>query len=686
MIKFEFKKLLFKQNGLILIALLVIIKIFSSAELFKPDYGSLTPKQREIYMGYISELGGTLTDEKEAEILNKYALLTDAKAMQTEIERKRENGEYATMEEYFEELSELPSILSESAAIEKLYERYGSVAKDREHRVLLAYDAPSMTVGQEYWLLFFICFISSISIYYERKINNLQKTSPNGKKSYAAKLIAIFSAICFLWLAFASIEFFALLSTVSVENLSASLASLEDFKETPYSDMTILGGFWAIQLIKLIGYLFTSAVTLIIILLSKNLVLSIFAPAALNIAWLYLFSSHTVGYYQPFSLMRGAPYITGTHFVGTIVEYDEIPREVLAVLIAVAAVFIIIACIAVIREGRNHLKSKSVRINKGKKAALLSVITLSAMFLGGCSTKIDGTVKSIGHDGYLAQSAENYYFLQHETDSSHKVIASKITAVDKDLNVITDNIVRNVFDGDPLISGIYGDSGYIYYLGDFNDGSRINRIRLDDFSEEEVYFGDYAPFMGQRKYFDMITVWTDDYYGDSITVDSFFVDEGNAVIAMRSGAVYLLDTNSGIMTYLFEDSEVKGLCAASGKIYYLNLTGELICFYDGEKQRASDRIFSGLCSDGEYVYTCGVSGVYRYDDEFNETKLSDTKGRYRINAYDGRVIFDSENGWVYVGENGEENTGEADSAYICGDGIILSKNDEWTLYEREKSE
>ncbi len=682
MIKFEFKKLLLKQYGLILIAILVILKTFSSAELFKPDYGALTPQQREIYIGYINELGGTLTDEKEAEILNKYALLTEAKSDRTEIERKRENGEYATMEEYFEELSKLPAILSDSAAIEKLYERYESVAKDREHRVLLAYDAPAMTVGQEYWLLFFICFISAASIYYERKINNLQKTSPNGKKGYAAKLLAIFSVICFLWLAFAAIEFFALLSTVSTENLSASLASLEDFKETPYFDMTILGGFWAIQLIKLIGYLFTSAVTLIIILISKNLVLSIFAPAALNVAWLYLFSNHTAGYYQPFSLMRGAPYLTGAHHAGTGVEYDEIPQEILAGLITVAAVFIAIAYIAVICEGKNHLKSKSA--GKRKKAALLSVITLSAMIFGGCSALIDESLESIGHDGFLAEREENYYILQYETDSSHQVIASKITAVDKDLNVISDNIIRDVFDGDPLIHGIYEDGGYIYYSGDFNDGSRINRISLDDFSEETVYFGDYAPFKGQRKYFDMITVWSKSYYGDSITVNDFFVNEGKAVISMQNGAVYLLDVDPGVMTYLFEDSEVEGLCANNGKIYYLNMTGELICFYGSEKHRVSDRIFGGICSDGEYLYGCGVSGVYRYDNEFNETMLSGAKGS-RISAYDGCAIFDSENGWVYIDGESETNIGEAEEAYACKDGFILFRNHEWSFYEMEVS-
>lgn len=150
MIKFEFKKLFIKQYALILIIVLVVLKLFSLSELFKPDSGSLSPQQREVYLDYIERYGGVLTDEKEAAILEKYALLTDAKRQMREIQNKLNGGEFATTNEYFKALSEVPEIISDEEALEKLYIGYESVAKDREHRVLLAFDAPAMTVGQEY--------------------------------------------------------------------------------------------------------------------------------------------------------------------------------------------------------------------------------------------------------------------------------------------------------------------------------------------------------------------------------------------------------------------------------------------------------------------------------------------------------------------------------------------------------
>lgn len=667
MIKFEFKKLFIKQFGLILIILLVVLKLFSSPELFKPDTGSLSPKQREVYLDYIDKYGGVLTDEKENAILNEYALLTQAKDQMRDIQNKLNGGEYATTDEYFQALSEVPEIISDRAAIEKLYSGYESVAKDREHRVLLAFDAPAMTVGQEYWLLIFICYISAISVYYERKINNLQKASRNGTKTYAAKLLAVFTAITAVWLIFSLIELSALTSVVSSSELSASLASLESFKETPYSELTILEGFFAVEAVKLAGYLFTAAVTLIIARLSGNLVLSIFSPAALNIVWIYLFSNNTAAFYQPFSLMRGAPYLTGTHYVsmgesGYYPEYSEIPGSVLAVLLAISAAVIVLACAVVLSAGKNKLK-------KRKKLAAIAGITSLTMLLVGCAAERSD---SFGGAGRFVQNGENYY-----------AAGRNIAILDNELNVTEERIIRDIFWGtDSYIGGIFADGNYLYYAAEFKDSGRVNRINLTDFSEENVYFGDYSVYLGQTKYFDMITVWSDGGRND-IEVNDFFVSGGKLVMSMHSNSVYSLDISSKKLTYLFEDVEVNDLCTSGGKIYYTNLTGELICFDNGEKRTVSNRIFNAICADENRVYGVCSSGVFGYDGEFNETEYSGTSGRYRISAYNEKIAFETSSGWIYIDENGEHGIGEADNVFVLDNGAIIENNGKYGFYEKE---
>lgn len=663
MIKFEFKKLFIKQYALILIILLVVLKLFSTAELFKPDTSSLSPQQREVYLDLIDKYGGTLTDEKEAAILEKSALLIQAKQQMRDIQNKLNGGEYATTDEYYKAVSELPPIISDSAAIEKLYSGYESVAKDRERRVLLAFDAPAMTVGQEYWLLIFICYISAISVYYERKINNLQKAAKSGTKTYAAKLLAIFTAITAVWLIFSIMEFSALTSVISKSDLSTSLASLESLKETPYPNMTILGGFFAVEAVKLVGYLFTAAVTLIIARLSGNLVLSIFSPVAVNVVWIYLFSNKTAAFYQPFSLMRGAHYLTGTHYVSIgeneyYPEHSEIPGSVLAVLIVIAAAVIMLACVMIISAGKNKLK-------KHKKLAAIAGITTLTMLLGGCSAECS---ENFGSAGQIAQIGENYY-----------AAGSNISILDGGLNVTQDRIIRDIFETYVNIGGIFADGNYIYYSAEFNDSSQINRINLTDFSEENVYFGDYSVFLGQTKYFDMITVWSNGGR-DNVVVNDFFVSGGKIVVSMKSNSVYSLDISTKKMTYLFEDVEVKNLCTSNGMIYYTNLTGELICFDGSEKRTVSDRIFDAVCADENRIYGVGTSGVFGYDREFNETEYSSTSGWYgRISAYNERIAFETREGWAYIDENGERDIGEADDVFVGKNGLIIGNNEKYSF-------
>lgn len=682
MIKFEFKKLLIKQYGLVLIIILVIAKIFSSSELFKPDYGSLTPQQREVYIGYINELGGVLTDEKESAIIEIYTRFLEAESELLEIEKKRNNGEFADMEEYFKALSEVPEIISDRAAIEKLYSGYKSVAEDKENRILLAFDAPAMRVGQEYLFLIFICYISAASVYYERRINNLQKTSVNGKKVCCAKLLALLLVIGLVWVIFALIEFFALTAVVSGENLKASLASLERFKETPYSDMTVIGGFCAVQGVKLIGYLFTAAITLILIRFSGNLILSVFSPTALNIVWIYLFGSRTVAFYQPFSLMRGSAYFTGTHYINTgtssYPEYNEIPFSVLLVLIAVSAAVIIFAGMTVVDLGKNYLKRKKL------KRSAAAIITMLAMLLSGCSeTSLNQAAHSFGSAEYIAQNDDEFYVLRYVTNLEHRIISSKISMLSDNLDVKRDNILRNIFETEVVIDGVFADGDYLYYSAVFEDGSHINRINLEDYSEETVYFGDYAIFRGQTKYFDMITVWSDGLDMADITVKDFFAESGKIVILMASGKVYSFDIATGFMSYLFEDVVVSDFCTMEGRIYYLNLNGELICFEGEKKEAVSSRIFTGLCSDGKNIYGCGPGGVYCYDSEFNETQLSSTKGNGRIRAWNGNTAFETEKGWSYIEQGAEKNIGSADDIFICDKGLIAYKNDNLVLYERQ---
>lgn len=617
MIGIELRKILFKQYGLILIVILLAVKLFSSSGLFKPDYGDLSPQQREIYLSYIAEYGGKLTDEKEAAIIGIYSSLLSAQNEQRAIEEKRRSGEYATTGEYVKALMSVPEVIRNGDAIERLYADYERANADREHRVLLASDAPAMTTGLEYLLLIFICYISASTIYYERKISNLQKTTVNCNKSYAANLLSLFLVISSVWAAFAAIETAAVIAEIGVDNLSASLVSLESFKNTEYTKLTVLQGLLAIQAVKLAGYVFTSAVTVILIWISKNLILSMFTPVAANIVWIYLLSEKTIAFYQPFSLMRGAPYFTGAVYVGTgagrYMIHDSVPNDVLVVMLALAVITAVFACIIVLGGMRNKLRYK--------RTFASAIMLTFALMLCGCSATDSGNgEKAFGNAAVSVDCNGKIYAVKTLSDENNQLIAGYISEFDENMTEIKDRINRNVFERDLIVYKIYASGEYLYYYAIGENGCYINRIRLSDYSEENVYFGDYSVYLGKSKYFDMITVWNEGNRSEC-EVKDFFVDGNSLVMSTESNTVYSLDISTSTMTYLFEDAEVMNLCAMGGNIYYLNMTGELICF-DNSKKRVSERIFSEIYADADYVCGKTASGVFRYNAENEESYIS----------------------------------------------------------------
>lgn len=616
MMGFELKKLLFKQYALLLMIIIIAVKLVTSVGLFKPDYGELSPAQQEIYLSYVNAFGGTLTDEKEAEIISLYSELLGAKSQREQIENKRTNGEYATTGEYVEALMSVPDIVQNADAIERLYTDYERISADKEHSVLLASDAPAMKTGLEYLLLIFICYISASAIYYERKIENLQKTSINGKKSYIAKLLSLFVIIGIVWTTFTVIELAAVISEIGTENLSASLVSLDGFKNTQYTDLAILQAFFAIESIKLVGYLFTSAVTIILMKTSRNLILSIFTPVAINIVWVYLFSENTIAFFQPFSLMRGAPYFTGALYVGTgtgrYMIHDSVPFTVLCIMLALSAMIIVFACALVLFVVKNKLRIKHV-------TATIAMLTLMLMLCGCSETNADNANKAFGNASDFVEAGGKKYTIKTETDENNMLVAGYISELDENMNVINDRINRNVFERDFIVEKLYASGGFLYYYATDENGCYINRIDLSDYSEENVYFGDYSVYLGKTKYFDMLTVWNEGNRYDC-EVKDYFVEGNSIVFSTQSNIVYSLNISTGVMTYLFEEAEVKNLCTMGGSIYYLNMTGELICF-DNTKHPVSDRIFNEIYADEDYIYGENSNNIFRYDKNHTESEI-----------------------------------------------------------------
>lgn len=686
MLGFEMKKLIIKQYGLIIIIAVCIIKLLSTSDLFHQEYSGLrNAEQTDIYTEYLNELGGILTDEKENKILALYTELIGAVSMQEDCDRKLQSGEYSTLEDYYADTALIPDIIKDKEPIQKLFSSYEIVSEDREKRAVIGLDAPALQTGTEYVLVFILCYISAAAFYYERKMSKLQTAAPNCIKANGARVFALFLEILLIWGIFALIEILALISEIGTSNLFYSVVSLESFRYSNYSELNILQVFIAIHMIKLIGYLLICALSSFTAKITHNFPLSIFVPISMVIVWQYLFNTGDIAFYNPLSLMRGAPYFIGGDNINF--TFGAVPREVLTALIIISLSVIALSVLCLIFSGKN----------KAKKLMKKTVLVITAFMLCGCSANtavLEDIV--IAADESLAYSNGCYFtceFDTAETDGFYEVIGSRLVMRDERLNVIEEKLNRDLFNKEEIISLICANKHYLYYSTDFGSDMicRLYRINLSDFTEEMLIEFDASDIStGTTKYLDLIRDYPAEYLDRyDFWIDNFFIAGNQAILLMKSGKVYNLDLNTKINSYLFEDINIRDICSAAGRIFFIDRRG-ILTLFDNEKAAVSKRIFTDLCADNGYIYACNSDGVFRYDAQnLEEAKITDI-GCNDISVKNGRIFLESGRDNYYIDEQGENKIFFPDNCYftaLTDDGKIIVVNEtEITLYENIKKQ
>lgn len=243
LLKNELKKLYIKQYGLIVLLIVFIVKLLTSADLYKASYSDMSYEQQKYYLEYMQEYGGQLTDEKETAILSLYSEAEAAKQQQSEILEKNRAGEYSTPEEFTNAMREIPDIIEKYDAIKLLYSNYERVSADRENLLMLPSGSNAMTSGIEYLFIMAICYISAAMCYYERKMKPLIVTAANGRRSGGYRLISLFSLIFIGWLGLFIIELTSLFAVIGAENLGCGVQSLEAFENTQFGSLSIIAMF-----------------------------------------------------------------------------------------------------------------------------------------------------------------------------------------------------------------------------------------------------------------------------------------------------------------------------------------------------------------------------------------------------------------------------------------------------------
>ena len=684
--KFELKKLFIKQHILLIIVILVLVKLLLSLDLFRYDYGHLSKGQQEIFLQYIQELGGELTEEKEDRILSLYSQLAEGIRVRNDHQEKLNRGELDDAEKFLESINRIPAIVGNEPAITLLFEKYKALDKNRDNSCLIASDAPAMRIGTDYLFLIFSCYVGAVIIFYERKTSDFSKTCKGNNEALFYRLICAFGALFLVQLLYTVVDFSALVYEIGFHNLSATVKSLDSFRNTPYPYLSILQAFLLIEVTRLLGAVFTAAVAMILMSLTKNIILSIFTPSALDIIWIYVFSNYTFGYFQPFALLSSPVYFTGEkYFEKTkFIQYETISPFVFFTIVTSAIVTIVIACFIVKKRfGGNAIKNK-------RNGMLLSVILILAMCTG-CMAEDTQNVNS--KEALWITARDNVYFsLLHTAVETDSMFTNKtnIVAYDDCFNLISERLNRDPIINEVFIKAISADKDFLYYLADdFKNGiSFINRINLITKTEESVVTLDYGSLAnGKPTYLDMITIWPAESK-ENLIIRSFMLAGNRLIYVTADNKVYSINVGGGNCEYLFEDIDISCMCMHSGIIYYLNYNNK-ITRYDGTKTVISEKQYNYITTDvsSGKLFCSGVAGLYSFDGNNGETSLiksGDFSDCY-LSADNGVILcFDAfdKSGFI-ISEDKTAEISDVDMAVIINGEIISDKGNNLSSKEMQ---
>ena len=415
MLRHEIKKLYIKQSGLLLFIAFVIAEIILLNARY-PEKQFANDNTSRYYDEYMEEFSGKLTVEKEEKILSEQEIILNAQNSESLIMRRLWYNEYSNESEFLSDLSPVSEVVRRSQAFNLLYTDYGYAKENPENRYIMSYDYKGMTSDFPDLMLTVLVVLGTALLFINeessRMITFIRFTENGMAKTLFAKYVSLLIFIGSAHLFGTTAELLFMLFWGNANELLFPLQSIAFFGNCPY-EISILGGFLCISAIRFLGYLFLSSFVILLSVILKNPLLTVFIPSAVCVLQQFLFSPATPAYYLPTGLLRAVGYYRGnsdetinknTALSETVRDFTEIPLFHLILMLSATAVFIIATAVIV----RRYYEGARTRPRTRKTAALLSLFIVA--LLSGCNTaKTNDVIFNAGEAMFFAQDENRYY-------------------------------------------------------------------------------------------------------------------------------------------------------------------------------------------------------------------------------------------------------------------------------------
>lgn len=663
MIREEFKKLFIKQFGIILTLLFVLGEIALVNFLYPKREFSSAVTERHFYE-YITEFLGELTPDKEKKILAEQERIIDAENAEAAIEKRLFNGEYSSEDEFVSEYNANHLITERKEAFDMIFEQYSYALEAPNERYMtignyngLGTDVPDILMTALVVLMTATLFLSEES---SGMITFIRISANGRKKTLCGKLSALSLFIICGQIFRVLLELVVMVSRGGFRELSYPLRTLEFFANSPYN-ISIFGGFIVISALRLLGYLFISALVILLSVTLRKALFTIFVPSALCVLQQFSFNDSetlsTPAYFFPTGFLRGVGYLRGdvieTNSQGEEIKlFSEIPIVFLIVLIALSGVFITVSVIATY----NYYSCKSIKNLPCKASAIAAVMMCFA--LSGCNSHVSENVScNLSESSFFAQN-DDYFYISR---ASGIVRISKHDGSELEL-------IHNVWDEElntfytPLFIG-----DRLYYLY----GAEVYGVSLEDYGTEKIYsekYYDKSGFLG------VCFAGSPDLGNNLGIISGFFRYDGDFYFVY--GDRILKDGKR-----LFDDEIYNGrVCFDGRRVYYINRLLELKSYnlVADENIRLPGEFVRAVYCDGTRLLYSDKNGIFALDTSDNATEKLSNQTADRIAARNDKVVFKS-GGSLYLLSDipVEIYNGDFESFAVSSDGkhLIVVRHD-----------
>lgn len=328
MLKKELKRV-FIKNGFLYIALaLIAFEIFSC---IFGSYGIFENKSdREMYMNFANTYCGEATDEKKTELDKEFEIYNSANNMKEELLSELEIGNI-TQQEFDARFAEIREYLSAKNVFNGFYEECEYSFVDTQNRQIVCTKIWNKIFGDEkldffYIITIIICVLFSVIAEGESSFAEIKNTCKNGReKVYRIDVTICIAYALIMSLVISITRIMVLCSFTGNMTFSAPLESLPLFENTGYS-ISLMSGYILISALKMLGGAAFACLCIVLGRLLKSSLNILMFGLFVTIIPPYIFSSPTLYYISPVSLLIsngfffGDVIFTGDDVGGTIIN------------------------------------------------------------------------------------------------------------------------------------------------------------------------------------------------------------------------------------------------------------------------------------------------------------------------------------------------------------------------------